>query len=98
MEAVMKNAMRKRVKEIKKELMVLEVIRPGKLSKQKRGTGKGRYNYLSYTFRNESYTEYVRGKCVDEIRKETEAYGKFKKLIDEWIELSIKLSKLKLKE
>ena len=93
----MKNAMLKRVEEIKMELTRLDLIRPGKLSMQKRGTGKGRYNYLSYTFRNESHTEYVKARDVEEIRKETEAYGKCKELMDEWIELSIEISKLKMK-
>ena len=97
MEDVMRNAMTKRVEEIKKELCRLRVVRPGKISMQKRGAGKRRYNYLSYTFRNESYTEYIKANYVDEINKETEAYTKFKELIDEWVELSIKLSKLKMR-
>ena len=63
----MKNSIRKRIKEIKKEIRMLEVIRPGKLSKQKRGTTQGRYNYLSYTFQNKGRTEYIRGKYLDSI-------------------------------
>ena len=61
----MKNSIRERIKEIKKALGTLEVIRPGKLSRQKRGTKQGRYNYLSYTFQNKGRTEYVRKKYVE---------------------------------
>ena len=93
----MKNAMAERVEEIKKELCRVRVVRPGKISMQKRGAGKRRYNYLSYTFRNESHTEYIKANHVDEINRETESYARFKELVDEWVELSIKLSKLKMK-
>lgn len=94
----MKNSIRKRIKEIKKEIRTLEVIRPGKLSRQKRGATQGRYNYLSYTFQNKGCTEYVRGKHVEKINRETEDYRKFKELSDEWVELSIKLSKLEMED
>ena len=92
----MKNSIRKRIKEIKKELGTLEVIRPGKLSRQKRGTTRELYNYLSYTFQNTGRTEYVKGKYVEKINRETEDYRKFKELSDEWVELSIKLSRLEM--
>ena len=94
----MKNSIRKRIKEIKKEIRMLEVIRPGKLSKQKRGTTQGRYNYLSYTFQNKGRTEYIRGKYLEKINRETEDYRKFKELSDEWVELSIKLSRLEMED
>ena len=93
----MKNAIKNRINELKKEIMALEVIRPGKLSKQKRGDKKRTYNYLSYTFKNKGATDYIKEKFVEKVNKETTDYNKFKELSDEWIELSIKLSTLEMK-
>ena len=94
----MKNAIKNRIKEIKNEIQALEIIRPGKLSKQKRGDKKRTYNYLSYTFKNKGATDYIKEKFIMKINKETEGYHKFKELSDEWVELSIKLSTLEMKE
>jgi len=93
----MKNTIKNRINEIKNEIQTLEIIRPGKLSKQKRGDKKRTYNYLSYTFKNKGATDYIREKFVERVNAETEAYNKFKNLSEEWIELSIKLSTLEMK-
>ncbi len=93
----MKKSIENRINEVKNEIQSLEVIRPGKLSKQKRGTKKGTYNYLSYTFQNKGATDYIKEKFVEKINNETNAYQRFKELSDEWIELSIKLSTLEMK-
>ena len=88
--------LKKRIEEIKKEIGTLDIIRPGKLSKQKRRKND-RYNYLSYTFKNKGETEYIKEKYIPKIMEETENFIKFKKLSEEWIELSIKLSKIEMK-
>jgi hypothetical protein len=93
----MEKSIKERIKEVKKEIQKLEIIRPGKLSKQKRGTKKGTYNYLSYTFQNKGATDYIKEKHVERVNKEIEAFNRFKALTDEWIELSIKLSKREMK-
>ena len=95
----MKNSIKRRIKELKKEIQKLELIRPGKITKQIRGLKEERYhyNYLSYTFQNKGYTEYIKEKYVERIIGETDDFKKFKDLSDEWIELSIKLSKLEMK-
>ena len=41
----MKNAIKRRIKELKKEIQKLEIIRPGKITKQKRGLKEERYHY-----------------------------------------------------
>ena len=94
----MKIAIKNRINEIKNEIQTLEIIRPGKLSKQKRGDKKRTYNYLSYTFKNKGATDYIREKFVEKVNGENEAYNKFKNLSEEWIELSIKLSILEMKD
>ncbi len=42
------NSSKNRILEIKKELLVLEIVRPGNLTKQKRGQKKDMYNYLVF--------------------------------------------------
>ena len=95
----MKNSIKRRIKELKKEIQKLEIIRPGKITKQIRGLKEERYhyNYFSYTFQNKGYTEYIKEKYAERIIGETDDFKKFKDLSDEWIELSIKLSKLEMK-
>jgi len=93
----MENTIKNRINEVKKEIQALEIIRPGKMSKQRRGEKKRTYNYLSYTFQNKGATDYIKEKFVEKVNNETEAYNRFKELSDEWIELSIKLSTLEMK-
>jgi hypothetical protein len=45
-----------------------------------------------------SRTEYVRREWVDEIREQIEVYKRFRKLIEEWIDLSIEYSQLRMKQ
>ena len=44
-----------------------------------------------------SRTEYVRQTNIKQIRNDLKEYKKLKKLIDEWINLSIEISKMKVK-
>jgi len=41
-----------------------------------------------------SRTEYIRKECVPEIRRQIATHKRFKRLIDEWIDLDIERSKL----
>ena len=43
-----------------------------------------------------SRTEYVRKECVADIRRQIATYKRFKSLTDQWIDLSIELSKLNM--
>jgi hypothetical protein len=45
-----------------------------------------------------SRTQYVRAEFVDEIRQQTEVYKRFKKLIEQWIDLGIEHSQLKMNQ
>jgi hypothetical protein len=44
-----------------------------------------------------SRTEYIRKEWVDKIREQIEIYKRFRKLIEEWIDLSIEYSQLRMK-
>ena len=104
-------ALEKRIETIKRKLSALGNMRPGSLSTQFNVCGNptcrckdpdnpkkhGPYYQLSYTHKMKSRTQYVRPEWVDEIRGQIEVYKRFKKLIEEWIELSIDYSQTRMK-
>jgi len=88
------------IQRIKVELSKLGPMRPGALSLQYKAPAekKGPYYQLSYTHKMRSRTQYVRPEWVDEIRGQIEVYKRFKKLIEEWIDLSIEYSQTRMKQ
>ena len=52
------------------------------------------YAQISYTRQMKSRTEYVRRERVAEIREQIATYKRFKRLIDQWLDLSIERSQL----
>lgn len=102
----------KRIKKIKKEISLIEDMRPGKLSKQfnicgnptckckdiKNPKKHGPYFNLSYTFEGKSKTQFIRPEFAKEIEKENNKYRKFKDLVQLWISLSIEKSNILLEE
>jgi hypothetical protein len=88
------------IQKIKNELSELGPMRPGTLSLQYKvpAEKKGPYYQLSYTHKMKSRTQYVRPEWIDEIRGQIEVYKRFKKLIEEWIELSIDYSQTRMKQ
>ena len=88
------------IKLIKKELLQIGDMRPGSLTEQKRKIkGKMMWPYwqVSYTQNRKSKTEYVREEFVKKIRDEIYEYKEFKNLMERWVELSIDLSKERMK-
>jgi len=57
-------------------------------------TNQEAYWQVSYTRRMKSRTEYVRQECVKELRRRIATHKRFKRLIDQWIDLSIEHSRL----
>jgi len=94
----------KRISEIKIELQNLGDLRPGNVSKQYRKPKEqeGPFYQISYTHKMKSKSDYIRTGFVNEMKKQTNEYRKMKALMEEWIDLGIKKSKLlmrtKLKE
>jgi hypothetical protein len=86
----------KRIEKIKAGIVEIEAMRPGSLTRQKRGDS-GTYYQLSYTHRGKGRTEYIRKEFAKEIKKEIANYRKFKDMIDELIDLEIECSKIKMK-
>ncbi len=86
----------RRIDRIKEELQAVGPMRPGSLTCQYRDpeSGAGAYWQISYTRQMKSRTEYVRREWVAEIREQIATYKRFKRLIDQWLDLSIEGSQL----
>jgi hypothetical protein len=89
----------RRIERIKDAILKIGPMRPGSLTRQYKEskTKSGPYWQISYTRNMRSKSDYVRSDCVEEIRNEISAYKRFKKLMDEWIDLGIEASKLRMK-
>jgi hypothetical protein len=85
-----------RIEGIKKALLEIGPMRPGSLTRQYKDPQKrtGAYWQISYTRQMKSRTEYVRREWVKELRRQITTHKRFKRLVDQWIDLSIKQSKL----
>lgn len=81
------------------ELAGIERMKPGTLSVQYRKPEEEKYPFhqLSYTFKGQSRSEYVRTENLPAIRQELDAYKRFKALSEEIVELSIEASRLRCK-
>ena len=88
-----------KIQKLKRSVAALGCLRPGSVSEQIAG-GPNRkprkYWQLSYTYKMRSRTDYLRDDLVETVKKETLEYRKFKKIVDEIIDLSIQLSKEKI--
>jgi hypothetical protein len=101
----------KKILSIKSQLSTFDDIRPGSLSKQYNICGKagcrckdeknpkkhGPYYNLSYTYKGRGTSEYIPEKYVEELKKRIKNYSIMKKLVDDWIALSIQKSKIEIK-
>ena len=88
-------AIERSVARIKRELAKVGDMRPGSLSVQTRKWG-GEYCQLSYTHRGKGHTEYVPQARRKTVARQLASDQKFRKLLQEWIDLEIELCKLKL--
>jgi len=89
----------KKITKIKAELMLIGEMRPGSLTYQyqKPKEKKGGFFQISYTHQMKSRTEYVKAEFVDDLRIQIESFKRFKNLVQEWTDLAIQYSKLKVK-
>ena len=81
---------------IKRALLEIGPMRPGSLTRQYKDPQHhtGAYWQISYTRRMKSRTEYVRREWVQEIRRQAATHKRFKRLVEQWIDLSIEHSRL----
>jgi uncharacterized small protein (DUF1192 family) len=94
------NQICKRIAAIQSELAQLGPMRPGCLSRQYRDPKlkKGPYYQLSYTAQMKSRTEYIHPDLVPQIQQELAQYQRHRELNQEWVRLSIELSRLKIQQ
>ena len=90
---------KKRIAKVKADLLAIEEMRPGSLTRQFKDPKNkaGAYYQLSYTRQMKSRTEYVPREYVPELRREIRLYQRFKALTAQWVALSIEKSRLKMK-
>ena len=88
-----------RIERIKTELVAIDEMRPGSVSKQFKEPDleRGAYYQLNYSLGGKSRTEYVAPAVLRDVRRQISNYKRFKALTTEWIELSIEQSRLKIK-
>ena len=88
-----------KIKAIKNELLTIEAMRPGSVTRQKyiRGEKTWLYWQISYTQNKRSKTEYLRDEFVSQIKTEVKNYKRFKTLVEKLVHLNIELSKERLK-
>jgi len=86
----------RRIDRIKEALSHIGPMRPGSLTRQYKDPERkvGGYWQISYTRQMKSRTEYVRKEWVVEIRRQIATHKRFKRLVDQWIDLSIEHSRL----
>jgi len=88
----------KRIEKIKRDLQKITEMRPGSLTRQYRipQDKVGPYYQLSYTHKMKSHTEYIRKEYVAAIRKHISHYKRFKRLVQQWVELAIEHSQVQM--
>jgi len=88
----------RRIVRIQHALGQIGPMRPGSLTRQYHHPKEctGAYWQISYTRQMKSHTEYVRPEWEPEIRAQIATYKRFTRLVEEWIDLSIEYSKLRM--
>jgi len=89
----------RRIDRIKRALLEIGPMRPGSLTRQYKDPQHhaGAYWQISYTRRMKSRTEYVRREWVKDLRGQIATHKRFQRLVDQWIDLSIELSRLAMR-
>ena len=88
--------------------MELEAVTPGSLSKQYNICGnptcrckdpekprkQGPYYNLSYTWNGKGRTEFIRKERLAQVRENIKNYKTLKRLVKQWVDLSLEISQL----
>jgi hypothetical protein len=92
--------MKKRREALKQRIASVGAMRPGTLTVQYRDplTKRNPFHQLSYTHKSKSRSEYIRPEHVKAIHKQVAEYKRFKKLVEELIDISIQISKLNMQQ
>ena len=87
----------KRIRALLSDLEGLGAMRPGTLTVQYRNPAerKNPFRQLSYTHKGKSRSAYVRPESLPALRREVQAYKKFRRLIQKITDLSLEASQLR---
>ena len=90
----------KEILAIKANLQNIGPMRPGSINEQFKDpkAKSGSYYQLNYTHKMKTRTEYIRKNNLETLKSEIGEYQRFRELIDDWVTLSIQVSKLRIKE
>ena len=101
----------RKIETLKRHIVRIGPLRPGNLSQQYNVCGTpncsckadppvkhGPYNQLSYSRKGKSSTRFIQQHHMATIQKELNNYAKLRELVDRWIDASMQISDLKLKE
>jgi hypothetical protein len=85
------------IRSLKQRLARAGHMRPGTLSVQYRNSKEKKtpFNQISYTHKGRSRSEYVRPENLTAIKREIDAYKRFKSTVQELVALSLKASRLR---
>ena len=104
--------LKRRIDQIKKELLSVGEMRPGSLSMQYNVCGKagcrckdkknpqkhGPYCQLSYVHKGKSTTQFIRKEHLANVELQLSNYKTFKSLTDEWVELALEHARLDMEK
>jgi hypothetical protein len=87
----------KEIRTLQRRLASIGNMRPGTLSVQYRDPAaqKTPFNQISYTYQGRSRSEYVRPENLATVRREINAYKRFKALCSRIVDCSIRASRLR---
>ena len=93
------HSIEKKIIAVKEELMTIGEMRPGSLTYQyqRPKEKKGVFYQISYTYRMKSKTEYVKAEFVQDLQMQVATFKRFKTLMQQWIDLAIRHSQMKIK-
>jgi len=104
-------SLKNRIQKIKQQIAALGDLRPGALSQQYNICGNpscqckatppvkhGPYYQISFTWKGKSTTQFVRDDDVPEARRQLENYRQLRELVEQWVTLSLELSRLRVRE
>jgi hypothetical protein len=86
-----------RLARVRKELMSIGDMRPGSITIQYRDPKERKHPFfqISYTHHMRSHSEYVRPENLKALKKETSVFKRFKSLVNQWIDISLKVSQMR---
>lgn len=103
--------LQRQIDKIKRDLVQLESLRFGSLSKQYNVCNTpgcrcktspshkhGPYHQISYTRKGKSSTRAVRREDLAEVKKQIRNYARLRDLVERWVDLATELSELQLQQ